>query len=158
MPDEKKIKDMIYSTFSEIVNSIGYSPVHGKILAALFVNNGELSLQELAKETGYSSSMISLSLDFLEIFGIIKKRKKPQDRNLYIKLQGDLLECLKNAIIIKVKKSIDETLNEFEKNKKDISKLSKNQGIKAQKTLKILEKEIKRLKKYIDMLSEIKPP
>lgn len=158
MPDGKIIRDKIYSTFSEIASSIGYSPIHGRIIGALLVNGGELSLQDLARETRYSPSMVSLSLDLLDVFGIIKKSKKTGDRNLYIILQGDLLECLKNAIVMKVRKSVKETLKEFEDSKKSISGLSKEEQKNLYKTLEILEKEIKRLEKYIEMLSKIKPP
>ena len=158
MPDVKTIKDKIYSTFSSIASSIGYSPVHGKIIAVLLVNGGEASLQDLAKETRYSPSMVSLSLDLLEVLGIVRKRRKTGDRNLYIVLQSDLLECLKNAVVIKVKKSIKESLAEFEENKKEILKLSGTERERLSKTIEILEKEIRRLEKYIDILSNIKLP
>ncbi|UCD07264.1 MAG: hypothetical protein JSW41_05580, partial [Candidatus Aenigmatarchaeota archaeon] len=91
MSDGKILEEKIYSTFSDIASSIGYSPLHGKIIGVLLVRGREMSLQELAKETGYSASMISLSLDLLELLGVIKRVKKTGDRNLYIVLQRDLL-------------------------------------------------------------------
>ena len=75
MTEVKEIKKSIYSAFSEIASSIGYSDTHGRIIAALLVSNKKLSLQDLAKETGFSISTISLSLDFLEFLGMIKKVK-----------------------------------------------------------------------------------
>lgn len=158
MPNKKSLEEKIYSTFSDVAGSIGYSPLHGKIIAVLLVKGKEMSLQELAKETGYSSSMVSLSLDLLEVLGVVKKIKKTADRNLYIALQGDLLECLKNAMILKVKKSIVSTLNEFEENKKNLKKLDKRERQRIEKTIQILRKEIKRLERYIDMLSRIRLP
>jgi len=158
MPDEKSLRDKIYSTFSEIASSIGYSPVHGRIIGALLVNGGELSLQDLARETKYSPSMVSLSLDLLEVLGIVKKSKKTGDRNLYVVLQGDLLECLKNAIILKVRKSVKETLKEFEESRKNLSKLPEKERDRVENILKILEKETKRLERYVDILSKIKTP
>ncbi len=44
----KKIEDRVYSIFSEVASSIGYSPLHGKIIGVLLVKNRLLSLQELS--------------------------------------------------------------------------------------------------------------
>lgn len=151
--DSKEVENKIYSIFSEIASSIGYSPLHGKIIGVLLVRGSPLSLEELAKETGYSASMISVSLDLLEILGITKRVKKTGDRKLYIKLSGDLLACLKNALVMKLERGISSALNDFEEEKK---KLSKNDS--ALKTIDVLEKEIKRLDSYVKLLSGIRLP
>ncbi len=152
MVGNSRIIQKIYNIFSDIASSIGYSPIHGRIIGALLVKGRPLSLQELAKETGYSSSMISLSLDLLEVLGIIKKMKKMGDRALYIVLQGDLLECLKTAFLIRVKKAINNSLQEFEASKKQ------NVDAQVRHTIEILEKQIKRLDRYVNLLSRIKLP
>lgn len=158
MVKEKEIENKIFSTFSEIASSIGYSPLHGKIIGVLLVEDKPVSLQVLAEKTGYSTGMVSLSLDLLEILGVIKKVKKTADRKLYIKLDGDLLECLKKAFLIKLEKSIQDSLTEFGKNKEELKNLKEEDKEKALKTINILEKEIKRLEKYINLLSKIRLP
>lgn len=149
----KNLEDRILDTFAEVASSIGYSPLHGKIIGVLLVKDRAMSLQEVAKETGYSTSMVSLSLDLLEVLGVIKKVKKTADRKLYIELSGDLLECLKKAFVMKLERSIYSSLNEFENLKK-----SAKTDINASKTLDILEKEITRLNTYVKLLSAIKLP
>ena len=158
MTDGKEIQNKILSTFGEVASSIGYSPLHGKIIAVLLVKDQAVSLQELAKETGYSISMISLSLDLLEVLGVIRKVKKTADRKLYIKLSGDLIETLKNAIIMKVDKSIKNTLAEFEVAREHMERLKGPERAKTEKTLDMLETQIKRLNNYINMLSKIRLP
>ena len=118
---EKTVLDRIYTTFGEVSKAIGYSPIHGKIIAALMANKGEMSLQALARETGYSISMISLSMDMLEVMGAVAKSRKPGDRNLYITLKGDLLETLKNAVVMRISKSIDATLTDIKGSEDEIS-------------------------------------
>ena len=154
----KSIQERIYSTFGEVAGTIGYSPIHGRIIGALLVNGGELSLQAVARETGYSLSMISLSLDLLEVMGVIKKSRKPGDRNLYISLQGDLLETLKNAIAMKIRKSIDSTLSDFSNSHDEIERLPPRERGKVKKSISILEKEIKRLESYVEILSKTRLP
>jgi DNA-binding transcriptional regulator GbsR (MarR family) len=152
----KEIKKDIYSTFAETASEIGYSEIHGRIMAALLVANKKLSLQELAKETGYSISTLSLSLDLLEFLGMIKKIKKVGDRKLYVELHGDLLEGVKKAFLIKVQKSVEETLNRFENYEKQLKKSKDPEKKKVMKLLNILEKEVKRVDKYINLLSKLK--
>ncbi len=158
MSDGEALEEKIYSTFSDVASTIGYSPLHGKIIGVLLVHGKEMSLQGIAKKTGYSLSMISLSLDLLELLGVIKRIKKTGDRNLYITLRGDLLESLKSAIILRVKKSTNSTLSDFEQSRKDLEKLEGDEKKRMVNTIDVLEKEIRRLERYINLLSGIRLP
>lgn len=154
----REVEKKIFSTFADVASSIGYSPIHGQIIGVLLVKGKALSLQELAKETEYSTSMISLSLDLLEVLGVIKKVKKAADRKLYIELTGDLLEALKNAVLVKLSKSISSSLRDFENGKKRLQKLEGAERDRVLKTIETLEDQIKRLKTYVDLLSKTSLP
>lgn len=151
----KDTEKEIYSTFADIATAIGYSEIHGRVIAALLVSNRKLSLNELAKKTGYSLSTVSLSLDLLEVLGMIKKIKKAGDRKLYIELQGTLLEGLKNAFLIRIRKSIDDTLAKFEEHKKNLKNDKSKESKNILDILDILEEEVKSVDKYINMLLEL---
>ena len=117
-----------------------------------------LSLQDIAKATGYSPSMVSISIDFLELTGIVKRVRKTGDRKLYIELDGDLLEALKLLVLSKVEKGIENSLEKFEREKKNI------EGIKDEKEreeiklmIETLEKEIYRMQRYVKLLAGIRP-
>ena len=156
--DVRDIEKDIYSTFADIASTIGYSEIHGRIIAALIVSNKKLSLQELAKETGYSTSTISLSLELLEFLEMIKKIKKVGDRKLYVELHGDLLKGLKRAFLIKIQKNVNDTLNRFEEYEKILKKSKDIHKKKVLNTLKTLEKEVRRLDKYLNLLSKLRLP
>jgi DNA-binding transcriptional regulator GbsR (MarR family) len=152
----KEIESDIYSTFADIASAIGYSEIHGRIIAALLVSDKKLSLNELAKKTGYSLSTVSLSLDLLEFLGMIKKIKKVGDRKLYVELHGSLLEGLKRAFLIRIQKSINDTLNKFDKHKGNLEKSRNKEDKKVLNILNILEEEVKKVDKYINLLSKLK--
>lgn len=152
----REIEREIYSLFAEVASALGYSEIHGRIIAALLVKGGKTSLQELAKETGYSSSMISLSLDLLEFFGVIKKVKHVGDRKLYVELQGSLLDALKRAFVTKLEKNVVNSLEKFDEYKKELKKNDKDEAKKVLQTLEILEKELKRLRKFLNMAMSLK--
>ncbi|MFH0836581.1 MAG: hypothetical protein V1870_00465 [Candidatus Aenigmatarchaeota archaeon] len=149
---KKGIEDKIYSTFASIASSIGYSEVHGKIIAALLVSNRPLSLNEIAKKTQYSLAAISISLDLLEIVGMVKKIKNPRDRKVYARLEGDIIGGLKNAMLFKIQKEIYVTLGELEKYKKQ------DRSRDSRLAIGKIEKEVKRLDKYIGTLASVKVP
>jgi DNA-binding transcriptional regulator GbsR (MarR family) len=145
------IQEKIHSTFAAVATSMGYNEVHGRIISVLMVAGKPLSSEELSRETGYSPSAISLSLDLLELVGIIKKLKNVGDRRVYAQMDGDLLEGLRNAFFFKIKKSIASTLSEFERhrNSADVDTL---------KTIEALEHEVRRFDEYIDRLIKVEPP
>lgn len=145
---EKKV----INTFSEIASALGYSDLHGRILAVLLVEQAPVSLQDIAHKTSYSLSTISLSIDFLEVLGVIKKVKRNSDRKVYVQLSADLLECLKKAVIVKVEAAIKSSLADFETEKKKLSSKDK----KLLRTINILEKEVKHLQKFMQEVSKIK--
>ncbi|MBI4021464.1 MAG: hypothetical protein HY369_04410 [Candidatus Aenigmarchaeota archaeon] len=150
----REVEKKIFSTFSDVASSIGYSPLHGHIIGVLLVKGKPLSLQDLAKETGYSSSMISLSLDLLQILGVVKKIKRAADRKLYVELTGDLLEALKHAVLTKLSKSIATSIRDFEEGRKALQPLQGPERDRVLKTIQTLETQIKRLKTYVDLLSK----
>ncbi|MBU0952940.1 MAG: hypothetical protein KKA90_00770 [Nanoarchaeota archaeon] len=153
-----QVKRRILETFGEVANSIGYSPLHGQVIGVLLIKGEPVSLQKLASETGYSTSTLSLSLDLLEVLGVIKKIKKTGDRRLYIQLHGDLLGALKKAIMLRLEKSITSSLNEFKDCKERIARLSGEEKEKLVHSIDILEGHIKRLESYVDILSKMELP
>lgn len=156
--DVEEIKDSIYSAFSNTASSIGYDEIHGRIIAALILNGGEMSLQNLSEETGYSSSSISLSLDLLEVLGIIDKVKKQGDRKLYVKMEGNILEGLKEAVLIQLQNTISGTLESLGKHEGKLREIENESSDKVLEGLETLNEQMERLERYVDKLAEVKIP
>ena len=143
-----EVEAKLYATFAAVANSLGYSDVHGRIIAPLVSSKEPLSLEQIAKKSGYSLAAISLSLDLLEILGMIKKVKNPNDRKLYARIDCDILEGMRNAFLAKIQLAINSTTREFERYK----------GGKNNETIRILEKEVTRLRKYVGALAKVPVP
>lgn len=143
----KQIEREIYATFAEITVNMGYSEIHGRILAALFVTGKPLSLTELAHKIGVSVPAVSLSLDLLETLGMARRIKRPGDRNLYVQLTGDLVAGLRTAFVAKADRTIDNTLSRFAAYRRQTKKAD------VRRTLDTLEREAKRLKRYVGILA-----
>jgi DNA-binding transcriptional regulator GbsR (MarR family) len=145
------LPESIHGTFTAVASSLGYSEVHGRIISALLTAGKPLCMEDLAKSTGYSLASISLSLDLLELIGIVKKFKQRGDRRLFVKLDGDMLEGLRKAMLFKLQKEITKTLAEFETYKAGADE-------KSRRTIRTLEKEVLRLQEYVNRLSKVPLP
>lgn len=153
------IKTKLYASFANVAALMGYSEVHGRIIAALTATAQPMSLGELAKETGYSLSSISTSLDLLEVLGMARRVKVAGDRRVYVQLDGDLLEGLKRAIVMKGKKSLDNAFQEFRSYEAALATLPADEDrAKVENILSLLRGELESLQMYLDLLAEIQLP
>jgi len=150
----KEIEKDILSSFAGIAQSLGYSSVHGKIIGVLLIQRKALSLEELAKETGYSTGMVSLSLDLLEVMGAVRKFKLAGDRRVHVELRGGLLECLKTAIAFKARKSVSNSLDQFQGYRNALEGMDGAEAAAVREAVDLLEKEIRRLESYIALLEK----
>ena len=157
MTDE--IKGRIYTAFASTASGLGYSEVHGRIIGCLLITPNPVSLSTIAKETGYSPSMISLSLDFLENLDMIERARKHGDRRLYVRMKGDLMKSLRKAVRGKLDKSVADSKKDFDSYKREIRKLPESEEkTKLLERVDVLDKEVKRFQRYVWLISKITPP
>ena len=154
----KELREKIYSSFADLATSLGYSDVLGRVIACLLTHDFPVPLSRVAQETGYSSSMVSLSVDFLESVGMVRKIKKPGDRKLYLKADGNLLDAVKKIILARIERKVSTTLKEFEDYKKELRKLKDEESKRLLNAINILEKEIRKTSRYVKILSKVKLP
>ncbi len=149
---ESEVNKKIFTTFAGVASSLGFSEVHGMIIGTVLVAGKPISLQEIAKRSGYSLSSISISIDLLELVGIVRKIKNQGDRKIYVKLEGDLLESLKKAFMLKMQKEILATKSELESYKE------KRLDRATRKNIAVLQSEVDRLQRYLIKLSDVELP
>jgi DNA-binding transcriptional regulator GbsR (MarR family) len=158
-PSATEVKNKLYSSFANVAALMGYSEVHGRIMAALTAAGEPMALQDLARETGYSLSSVSTSLDLLEVLGMVRKVKRVGDRRVYVQVEGDLLEGLKRAIVMKGKKSLDAAFTDFGSYEAMLATMpSDGEREKVANILRVLREELERLQLYLDLLGNIELP
>lgn len=153
MMTAKQIEREIFATFGDIAASLGYSEVHGRILAALLVAGRPLSLTEVSRKIGASVPSVSLAADLLELLGAVKRIKRPGDRNLYLELAGSLLAALKKAFLARASKSVATALSRFADYRGQLGRCTNGKAVL--RTLKTLESETKRLERYLAALARL---
>lgn len=148
--------------FTEIIKNLsiaqGADSLTGQIFAILYLEPGKISMEEIAKRTGYSLASISNKIKLLETGGLIKKTKEPGSKKIYLYMEKDLLKILeegiekKQRLVINMVKSeipgiIEDARPADEKEKAKLESIKKYHKtiLKFEKALEIIHKEIKKI-------------
>lgn len=135
----------------------GFDDSMTSIFAIVFINPEPVSLEELARKTGYSLASISNKAKFLENNGMIRRTNKPGTRKVFFYSDKDMKKNLKNAlkkkvemmkyIIKNVPKIIDHNKNVKTDNEKKKLEIIKKYSISIKKMQQIIKEGIERIDK-----------
>jgi HTH-type transcriptional regulator, osmoprotectant uptake regulator len=124
--NHKKIapREQFLELLTENAKSNGLDAFSSKIVAILFLENEAISLEELAKKTGYGLSSISTGVTLLEKLGFIKKSKIPPSKKIYVKMENDISEVILNMlkkkhemVLLKSKERLPEIIRAYKSTK-----------------------------------------
>ncbi|MFH1142274.1 MAG: hypothetical protein V1695_01015 [Candidatus Uhrbacteria bacterium] len=129
-----------------IAKSYGFDAVGAKMFVSLYIEPSEISLDELAKKTGYSLSAISTKAAALEALGVVQRIKKPGSRKVYLYMEKNLytinrnkLKMVINSHIVPVRTKLPQILKKHERK----IQAGKDERQKAQ--LKIMQSYLEQL-------------
>ena len=156
----KSPKEEFIALMTENSKVEGLDELSSKIIAILYAEPNELSLDEIAKRTRYSLSAVSTAMKFIERIGLIKRIKKPKSRKVYfymekgmIRFSLDMIRRKYEGVILPTKQRLPSIIKRYKREK---SENSKNE-------LKIIENYYKEvlasediMKKSIKMLENAK--
>ncbi len=134
-PDQE-FHDFMYGIFKYF----GLDSIPSRVVGILFLEPGEVSLDELSKRTGYSLSSISTKMKILTNSGAVTRIKKPGSKKVYYYMDKDITRIM----IAKMKVASEVYLNPAKeklpkilKNYKENTKNKKDEHTKAKQ--KIIE-------------------
>ena len=138
----------------------GLDELTSRLLGVLFIEPEEVSLEDLAKSTGYSMSGVSTAMKFLVSTEIVTRVKKPKTKRVYFLMKKDMLDNFTDLLL---KKSSTIMQMVTEKVPIIIEKYGQDKSEKSRKELQIVEnyyKQILLMKKLLEKwnseLEEIK--
>jgi DNA-binding transcriptional regulator GbsR (MarR family) len=155
----KTPKDEFIEVMVEIQRAKGLDELSSKLMGILFIEPEEISLDDLAKRTGYSLSAVCTAMKFLEKVGAVKRLKKPGSRKIYFFMEKDMSSML-TEIVRRLEKNVMMLKSRIpgiiERYKQEKSKSSKEE-------LRIVENHYKQLlvfermmKKWLKSLRSLK--
>ncbi|MBU0980445.1 MAG: hypothetical protein KJ709_06560 [Nanoarchaeota archaeon] len=91
---EKEFIDFFVGVF----RGFGMDSLSAKLVAILYMEPEEVSMEDLAKKTGYCLASVSNKLRFLESVGQIQRRKHPGTKKVYYYMHKDIARVLKGKL------------------------------------------------------------
>jgi DNA-binding transcriptional regulator GbsR (MarR family) len=76
----RTLRGQFIRLMERIAEERGFKPIHGRVLACLFLASSPLSQRAIADWTGYSVSGVSRVLDQLVTLGSVRRFKEPGNR------------------------------------------------------------------------------
>jgi DNA-binding transcriptional regulator GbsR (MarR family) len=87
-----QIEEEFVGAISEMVELSGLPLGFAPLYARIYIHAGEVAMEELARETGYSLASISLKVRFLERFGLVIRRKHPGTSKVFFFAPKEVLK------------------------------------------------------------------
>ncbi|MDK2947768.1 MAG: hypothetical protein PWQ63_928 [Methanolobus sp.] len=94
-------RDDFIELITQNMKTLGFDEISSKILGVLFIETEEMSLEEIAIETGYSLSAISTAMKNLSQYQVIRRFTKPGSKKVFFFLDKDLVSM--EAQILRMK-------------------------------------------------------
>ena len=145
------------------VKANGMDELSSRLMATLYVSTKEISLEDLAKSTGYSLSSVSTSLKMVERFGFISKMRKPKSKKVYYYMEKDLMamtmKILKRKyekVILPTKEKLPKIIDNYKKSKSKTSKEELEIAKNYQKQVVASQGMMEKMIKMIDVLDRLK--
>ena len=102
----KAFEKSFLGMYQDIGVNQGVDALTSEIFGILLLEPQELSLEELAKRTGYSLSSVSNRLQLLVGGGLVQQVSKPGTKKRFVYLEKDILKILRVAMMRKQKNVI----------------------------------------------------
>jgi len=124
------------------------------LFAYVYIQPEDISIEMIAKETGYSLATVSNRVKILESVGLVIKFRKPKSKRVYVKARRDLLGLdeeefvnKKLSVINYTKKSVPQIIKKYS------SKPTKDQKLKIQ-ILKGYLAQVEQTEKLLEKIRE----
>ena len=125
----KSPKEEFIHLMTENCKVNGLDELSSEIIAILYAEPREISLEELSKKTGYSLSAVCTATKLIERIDLIKRIRKPGSRKAYFYIEKemivfslDLMKRKYEKIIILTKQKLPLIINKYKKEKSESSR------------------------------------
>jgi len=138
--------------FSTLMKSYGLNDLPAKIIGVIYIEPEEVSMNYIARKTGYSLASISNTIKVVETMGVVQRIKKPGTNKVFFYMEKDLakLNIIKihaaiNNFIKPAKEILPKIIEKYKDRVKDE---------KSKQKLKIIENYYAQLLQFEGILDE----
>ncbi len=137
---------------STLMKSYGLNDLPAKVTGALYIETEDVSMDYVARKTGYSLASISNTMKMLETMGVVQRIKKPGTKKVFFYMEKDLIRlnvmkinAMQNNFIKPAKETLPRIIKKYKNKVKDN---------KSKQKLRIIENYYTQLLQFEGILGE----
>ncbi len=128
----------------------GLDDISSRIMAILYIEPKEISLEEISIKTKYSLSATSTAMKFMERVGAVTRLKKPRSKKAYFYMEKDTLKMFLDFLKKQQEKIVMPTIKKLPNIIKIYEKETENESKEELKIIKNYQKQIIAYEKIIE--------
>lgn len=105
------VRDSTIRGLGQLTDFFGFSPVMGHLYGALLMSPGPLSLDDLEAIVAKSKASVSMNMQALERWGMVRQVWVKGDRRKYYESESDLWKIVTNVIESRERREVSVALN-----------------------------------------------
>ncbi|MBN2458551.1 winged helix-turn-helix transcriptional regulator [Candidatus Woesearchaeota archaeon] len=117
----EKIEDeFIAFVYNHMGRTVGLQDLPLKIFSIVYLEPDAISMDDIAKKTGYSLASISNTMKFLENMGQVQRVIRPGTRKVYFRMEKDLIrlnikkiDVIREIMIIPAKEQLPKLISRY---------------------------------------------
>ena len=96
----EKVREKVTEELVGMFGDMGMNPTVIKIYLSVFFAEGPVGLSEISKDTGYSLSTISNTMEIIERMFDVRSFKKPKSKKIYYECHYDIYEIIRKRLLM----------------------------------------------------------
>ncbi len=102
----QRLEQEFIDFMTDIFSDFGLDRLSAKLVGILFIEPGELSMDQLSKKTGYCLASILNKMKILEGIGVIERRKKPGTKKVFFYMDKDIFRIMQKKFDMAYQKEV----------------------------------------------------
>jgi len=145
------VRDSVITGLGQLTDFFGFSPVMGHLYGALLMSPDPLSLDELEAIVAKSKASVSMNMQAIERWGMVRQVWVKGDRRKYYDAEGDLWKIVTTVIESRERREVGLALDILEDSAHQLREASGRLNAEDQKTAEYYLTQIKNLQAFFQL-------
>jgi DNA-binding transcriptional regulator GbsR (MarR family) len=145
------VRESVIRGLGQLTDFFGFSPVMGHLYGALLMSPEPLSLDDLEAIVAKSKASVSMNMQALERWGMVRQVWVRHDRRKFYESESDLWKIVTNVIESRERREVSVALNILEGNARRLEEAKSRLGTEERELAEHYLAQVKRLQAFFQL-------